>query len=229
MGFYAHRPQPERRAVAMRIAILGAAGRTGRALVAEALARGHEVIALARSPEKVESRDPRVTRRRADAFERDSVVAGLAGADAVITTVGKLDLRDKRVNLSTAAHAAVLEGMAAHGIARLVAISSLGAARGVKRKGIRRNLYLFFRRKYYGDMHEMERQVLAAPGRVVTVVRAPMLDDRPAEGRFEVETDPMKLPRGLHVSRADLARFILDDLEQPRHAGGIVALANPPA
>jgi putative NADH-flavin reductase len=212
----------------MRIAILGAAGQTGRALIAEALRRGHEVIALARDPDRVESRDPRVTRRRADAFDRASVVAGLAGADAVVTTVGKLDLRDKRVNLSTAAHAAVVEGMAAHGVGRLVAISSLGAAKGVNRKGIRRNLYLWFRRRYYGDMHEMEKQVLAARGAGATVVRAPMLDNGPAEGRFELVTDPLRLPRGLHVSRADLARFILDELERPVHPGAIVALANPP-
>jgi len=212
----------------MRIAILGAAGKTGTVLIAEALRRGHEVIALARSPDKVASADPRVTKRRADAYEPASVVAGLAGADAVVTTVGKLDLRDKRVDLSTAAHAAVLDGMASHGIGRLVAISSVGAAQGVKRKGIRRNLYLFFRRKYYADMHEMEQQVLAAPGRAATVVRAPMLDNGPAEGRFELELDERRLPRGLRVSRADLARFILDDLERPQHAGRIVALANPP-
>lgn len=213
----------------MRIAILGAAGQTGLALITEALARGHEVIALARNPERIASDDPRVARRRADAFDAASVVAGLAGADAVVTTVGKLDLRDKRVNLNTAAHAAVLEGMAAHGVRRLVAISSFGAARGVVRKGIRRKIYLFLRRKYYGDMHAMELQVLAARDLAVTVVRAPMLDNGPAEGRYQIETDRHRLPRGTRVSRADLARFILEDLEQPRHAGQTVALANPPA
>lgn len=213
----------------MRIAILGAAGQTGKALIAEALRRGHEVIGLARRPEKIAEANPRVEKRRADAFDRDTVMAGLRGAEAVITTVGKLDLRDKRINLSTAAHRNVLDGMAAHGIRRLVAISSLGAARGVKRKGIRRNIYMFLRRRYYGDMHDMEKMVLAAPGRDVTVVRAPMLDNGPVEGRFELELDEHQLPRGLHVSRADLARFILDDIEQGRHAGKTVALANPPA
>jgi putative NADH-flavin reductase len=211
----------------MRIAILGAAGQTGRVLVAEALKRGHAVIALARSPEKIESDDPRVEKRRADAFERDTVAAGLAGAEAVITTVGKLDLRDKRTNLSTAAHRNVLDGMRQHGITKLVAISSLGALPG-RRPGIRRNLYLFFRRKYYGDMHEMEKLVLAERDLTATVVRAPMLDNGPAEARFEIETNDRVLPRGSKVSRADLAVLILDEIEAPKHAGRIIALANPP-
>ena len=142
--------------------------------------------------------------------------------------MGKLDLRDKRISLSTAAHAHVLEGMRAHGITRLVAISSLGALQGVSRKGIRRNLYLYFRRKYYGDMHDMEKMVIAAPGIRATVIRAPMLNNGPAETRFELQLDERALPRGLKLSRADLASFILDDLEKNQHAGKIVALANPP-
>lgn len=212
----------------MKVAILGAAGQTGRVLVEECLRRGHGVIALARDPARVAGSDARIERRRADAFERDSVVAGLAGADAVITTVGKINLRDKRVDLSTAAHRHVLEGMRAHGIRRLIAISSLGALQGVRRPGIRRNLYLYFRRKYYGDMREMEKMVLAEPGLSATVVRAPMLDNGPAEARFELQPDERALPRGIKVSRADLARFILDELDEPRCAGRVIALANPP-
>jgi putative NADH-flavin reductase len=211
----------------MRIAILGAAGETGTALVADALRRGHAVIALARNPERVRSQDPRVEKRRADAFDRDSIIAGLADADAVITTVGKKNLRDPRVNLSTAAHDHVLEGMAAHRIDRLVAISSFGAAQGVERKGLRRKVYLYFRRRYYADMHEMENRVLAAQGVTATIVRAPMLDNGPPVGRYEIVTGN-RLPAGLHVSRTDLARFVLDVLEQRQYPGTVVALANPP-
>ncbi len=212
----------------MRIAILGAAGQTGRALTAGALARGHHVIALARSPEKIVETDPRIDKRRADAFDRESVVAGVAGADAVVTSVGKLNLRDPRTNLSTAAHRHVLEGMATHGAGRLVAISSLGALQTVRRKGLVRRLYNYLRREYYGDMHQMEELVMAARGVRATVVRAPMLTNEAVEGRYELELDATRLPRGLKLSRADLVNFILDELEQGRHAGRIVALANPP-
>ena len=42
----------------MRITILGAAGQTGGALITECLRRGHSVIALARSPDKISTVDP---------------------------------------------------------------------------------------------------------------------------------------------------------------------------
>ena len=95
----------------MKVAILGAAGQTGTALIDEALARGHEVIGIARNPEKILSTDPRVIKRKGDAFVESEIVAALESAEAVITTVGKTDLRDKRINLSTAAHQSVIAGM----------------------------------------------------------------------------------------------------------------------
>jgi nucleoside-diphosphate-sugar epimerase len=211
----------------LRIAILGAAGQTGKELITEGLRRRHEIIALARQPEKIESVDARVTKRKADAFDRASVIDGLKDAEAVITTVGKKDLRDPRINLNTVGHRHVLDGMKVQGIRRLIVISSFGAAQGVRRKGIRRKIYLYLRRKYYGDMHDMEGLVLADRTINSTIVRAPMLGNGPVEGRYEVVAGNV-LPVGLHISRADLVRFIFDVLDQRQYPGTIVALANPP-
>lgn len=165
--------------------------------------------------------------RRGDAFDLQSMVDGVAGADAVITTIGKRNLLDKRYTLNTKGHHNVVEGMRKHGVQRLVPISSFGAARGVERKGIRRNVYLYLRRKYYGDMNDMEQQVLSS-GLKVTVVRAPMLHNREARHAYEV-VEGNVLPAGLNVSRADLAHFILDELENDRYVNEIIGLADAPA
>ena len=113
----------------MKVAIVAASGQTGTQLIEQALAAGHEIIGLARTPENIKSDDPRVSKRRGDAFDAQSIIDGLEGADAVITSVGKRDLLDKRYNLSTAAHEAVIAGMRKHNISRLLVISSTGAAR----------------------------------------------------------------------------------------------------
>jgi uncharacterized protein len=42
----------------VRIAVIGAAGRTGRLVVEQALERGHEVRALARRPDAIDVRGP---------------------------------------------------------------------------------------------------------------------------------------------------------------------------
>ena len=210
----------------MRIAVVGAAGKTGSLLIKHALQRNHDIIGVARNPERIPFDEPQVIRRQGDGFERQSIVDALEGADAVVTSVGKTNLRDPRYHLSTATHENVLAGMRQHGIRRLIAISSIGAAK-LKRKGIRRNIYLFLRRKYYGDMNLMEQQVLDSEIDV-TVLRAPMLHNGPAQGAYQI-VEGNVLPAGRRVSRADLADFILDDLETGAHVQKIVAIADDDA
>lgn len=209
----------------MRIAIVGAAGKTGTQLIAEALEQGHEVIGIARSPEKIASTDPRVAKRAGDAFDEASIVAALEGADAVITTVGKTDLRDKRFNLSTAAHRAVMAGMRQHGIKRLLVTSSIGAAQGIKRKGLRRKIYLYLRRKYYGDMYEMEQE-LEDSGLDVTILRAPMLYDGPRTKNYRV-VEGEDYFTVLRISRSDLAHFLVSETTAGAWINKNLAIADP--
>lgn len=206
----------------MKVAIVAASGQTGTQLIDQALAAGHEVIGLARTPANIKSNDPRVTKRHGDAFDEDSIIDGLEGADAVITSVGKRDLRDKRYKLSTIAHAAVLKGMAKHNIRRLLVISSTGAAQ-IKRDGIRRNIYLYLRRKYYRDMYEMEGQVLDND-LDVTVLRAPYLVDGPADGNYRT-IEKEEYPVGINITRANLAQFLIRELETGEWSGRVVAVA----
>lgn len=208
----------------MRVAIVGASGQTGKPLIKEALEQGHEVIAIARSPEKIAFNDPKVTKRQGDAFDEASIIAALEGADAVITTVGKTDLRDKRYNLSTAAHRSVIAGMRAHGIRRLLVISSIGAAQGIKRKGWKRNIYLYLRRKYYRDMFQMEQEV-AASGLDYTLLRAPMLYDGERTGFYEILEDENYL-EVLRISRADIAHFLLGEMTNNEWNKRTIAIAD---
>ncbi len=211
----------------MRIAILGAAGQTGSLLCQAALQNGHHVIGLARDPARIATGNPHLVARRADGFDRTSIVQGLAGAEAVVTSIGSVSLARPQPGLIGTAHRHVLAGLATHGIRRLLVISSLGALLDAPRKGLVRRLYNYCRRGYYTDMRAMEVAVLATADISATIVRAPMLTHGPATARFEIETDPTRLPRGLKTSRADLVRFLLEELEQGRHAGRIVALADP--
>ncbi|WP_367295828.1 NAD(P)-dependent oxidoreductase [Levilactobacillus yonginensis] len=68
----------------MKITIIGATGMAGSALVAEALKRGHQVTALARSAEKLATlpTNPNLTTRAVDAFA--VAAADLQAADVVI-------------------------------------------------------------------------------------------------------------------------------------------------
>jgi uncharacterized protein len=73
----------------MRIAIIGATGNSGRALTRAAIRNGHEVTALVRDPDKIDSytRD-RVTVGAVDLFDHSGLVAALQGHDAIINAAG---------------------------------------------------------------------------------------------------------------------------------------------
>ncbi|HEV2620377.1 MAG TPA: dienelactone hydrolase family protein, partial [Acidobacteriaceae bacterium] len=69
----------------MRIVVFGAAGSVGSCLVAEALARGHEVTAVVRDQAKFSSLPPRALGRICDATSIDQVAALTAGQDLAIS------------------------------------------------------------------------------------------------------------------------------------------------
>jgi putative NADH-flavin reductase len=68
----------------MNIAILGATGFIGAALLDEALARGHKVLALAGHPEKLAPRENMVP-RAVDANDAAALAAAFQGVDAVLS------------------------------------------------------------------------------------------------------------------------------------------------
>ncbi len=208
----------------MKIAVLGASGQTGPCIIKEALKRGHDVIAICRSPEKMPLSDPKVDVRQADAFDAEAVKRATEGADAVVTTVGATNLKDKRP-LNTVAHRNILDAMKAHGQNRLIAISSFGAARGVKRKGIRRNIYLWLRRKYYQDMADMETMV-AAESPNATILRAPSLHNREPKRSYITSDDSSVLPNGLALCRDDLAHYILEAIEKDLDLGKTISIVD---
>jgi putative NADH-flavin reductase len=72
----------------MKIAVVGATGRTGWQVVEQALARGDEVIALARHPEALPQHGPDVAVAAADVLDRAALIGALAGADAVVSALG---------------------------------------------------------------------------------------------------------------------------------------------
>ncbi len=67
----------------MRIAVLGATGKTGRYVVAALCARGHEVIAIGRSTDRLATLDPRASRALADLERPETLRAALDTAQCV--------------------------------------------------------------------------------------------------------------------------------------------------
>jgi uncharacterized protein len=200
----------------MRIAVLGATGHTGRQLVAQALARGHEVVALARDPRRLPAA-PRLTLAVADVFVPATVQAALAGVDALVSGLGATG--GAQGTLEAGARAVV-----AAGVERVVWLGSLGTggSRGAGGPLIGALVPLLLR-KELPDKARGEELVRAAGG---TVVHAGPLGNGRARGGGRLVALE-RLERRLFwpgISRADVAALMLDEATHPQH-GGATAIA----
>lgn len=74
-----------------KIAVIGATGNVGQRVVAEALRRGHDVIAIARDTSKVPAQAG-VTAAQADLADKAAIARAVEGADAVVLSVRFQDL-----------------------------------------------------------------------------------------------------------------------------------------
>jgi putative NADH-flavin reductase len=68
----------------MKVALLGATGFVGSALLKEALDRGHAVTAIVRHPEKLEKREG-LTAKAGDVYDSTSLARLIQGNDAIIS------------------------------------------------------------------------------------------------------------------------------------------------
>jgi hypothetical protein len=107
----------------MRIAVIAANGRSGRAFVREALAAGHEVRAGARRANTLEPH-PRLTTVKVDATRLDDVRDLVQGQEAVVSLIGHV--RGSAADVQTSAMRQTLAVMGELGIRRLVSLTGTG-------------------------------------------------------------------------------------------------------
>ena len=200
----------------MELTVLGATGRTGRLVVAEALRRGHAVTAPVRDP-ATSSLPPEVVVRRGDVRDREALRTAVAGADAVVSALGP---RAGDTTLHRDVAAALVGVLHEAGPRRFVGVSGAGIAVPGDAKSARDRLISALIRRFGGTAvadKAHEHAVWAASGLDWTLVRPPRLTDAPATGR--VEHHAHRSPRATAIGRADLAAFLLDCAEQGLHVG----------
>lgn len=210
----------------MRIAVLGANGRTGRLVVDEALRRGDKIVALARRPQLVEARGGDITIARADALDPESLRDGLGDSEAVISAIGIGTSRDETVVYSQGA-ANLIDAMTARSIRKIAVVSAAPAGPRERQAFLERRIVMpildrFFK-PTYEDMRRMEA-LLGASGLDWVSMRPPRLVAKPATGAYRVSEDP--LPGARSITYGDLAVALLDSVARDDAAGRAVYVTN---
>lgn len=119
----------------MKLAIIGASGFVGSALVEESLNRGHAVTAIVRHPEKITVTHPDLIIKQGDALDADTVAQLVAGHDAVLSAYNAGWANPNLYDDFLKGSEAIEKGTEAAGVKRLLVIGgagSLEAAPGVQ-------------------------------------------------------------------------------------------------
>lgn len=209
-----------------KLVVFGATGGTGRELVAQALAAGHAVTAVARRPEAIAINDPRLTVRRAEVLDAASVASAIAGHDVVLSALGSTSPRQP-TTLCRDAVGHMLTAMERCGVRRIVCVSALALGDAAllpwpMRLFVRHVLKPLLRHPF-ADLLAMEERLRQSPLEW-TIVRPPRLTQGRRTGRVRFAVDA-PLPGAATISRADLADYMLAHIDDPALVRALVEVA----
>lgn len=194
----------------MRVIVFGPSGGTGRHLVGQALAAGHQVTAFTRNSTPMPPL-PGLTQVVGQTGDAEAVERAVAGHEAVLCALGGRPWR-RRARVCSVAVRNIARSMAKHRVRRIVAVSTFGAGDSRPQVGwlARGLLFGLVLRSEVADKEAMERE-LSATDLDWTVVRVGLLTDGPARGTWRAADDGTI--RGMRkIARADVAAFMLGQL-----------------
>lgn len=204
------------------VVIIGASRGIGLEAVRCALAAGHNVRALARGADGIAIDHAQLEKVAADALNRAAVTSAVAGADAVIETLGAphdLGTVALGTRLFSDATRILIDAMREKGVGRLVAVTGLGAGDSRGRGGLLYDAVAFplLLKRIYDDK-DVQEQMIRASGLDWTIVRPGLLRGGPPTGRVRALTSPEDWTAG-SVRRADVADFLVREAFERRFVG----------
>ena len=221
----------------MKLTIFAATGGIGRQVLDQAVAAGHDVTAVVRSPNKL-SGQVRIVTADLAAADPAALEPAVASADAVLSGLGPRSAAETGV--ASQGTRTIVQATQATGVRRMVVVSAAPISTvpspgrpkpprhdpgdGVLMRNLLSPSTKALFRKPYADLALME-DILRRSGLDWTVVRPPRLTDKPLTGSYRTAYG-QNLRRGLLVSRADVAHLMLRVLEQPDTIKQAIGIAN---
>jgi putative NADH-flavin reductase len=192
------------------VALIGASGRAGSAILKELSDRGHKVTAIARNPERIVAL-PNVTAKKGDVFDKNGLITLLKGHDAVISAV-RFSASDAKT---------LIEAVRASGAKRYLVVGGAGSLEVAPGK----------RLIDQPDFPAAYKPEASKGGEFLDLLRSEKALDWtflspsalfvPGErtGKFRLGKDTLlSNDKGSSISFADYAIAMVDEIEKPAHS-----------
>lgn len=204
----------------MKIALIGASGYVGSALLTEALARGHQVTALVSRPERLPAQ-PGLQALATDVLDTATLASQLQGHEAVISAFSG-HAQTEVYNYYVKGMGSIIAAVKSAGVSRLLVVggaASLEVAPGVQ---------LLDTPEFPAEWKETAAgarealNLLRDEQQLDWTFLSPSAHLEPGErsGKFRLGGDQLLVDGSgkSHISLADYAVAMIDELERPAHS-----------
>lgn len=208
----------------MQVIIFGATGSLGSYVVKEALAQGYSVKVFTRNTNKLKGiANPQLSIIQGDVFNLEDVQSAIEGTDAVLCCLG--DGAKGKVRAKGTQN--IVKAMEHLGIPRFVCQTTLGLGESWH------NLNFFWKYIMFGSLlnkafkdHQLQEQLINQSNLDFTVVRPSAFTDKQPTKKFKVGFDAHEKKLSLKISRADVAYFMVEQLNSEKFIRKTVSISN---
>ena len=210
----------------MKIVVFGASGGTGKQLVEQALVAGYEVVVYVRNPSKLNVSHEHLTVIQGELSDAALIETAVKGTNAVLSALGpRGGSKNKPL---TQGMRNIIAAMKNQGVRRLIMTSTLSAKDSKDKPDFRTkamvNLVKTTMHAAYEDIVSVAETVRASDLEW-TIVRLAILNNKPKSGKVKVGyvgTGEV----GTQISRADIADFMLKQIEDTKYLREAPAISN---
>ena len=206
----------------MNIIIFGATGNAGKHLVKQALEKGHEVTAFSRNAQSPGINHPQLKIWQGNVLSAVDVADSVKGKDVILCALGA----GRKGVVRSEGTLNIIKGMKKHGIKRLVCQTTLGCGDS---KG---NLDFFWKYIMFGWFlkaafldHELQEKYIIESNLDWTIVRPGAFTDGEITRKFKSGFSATDKNIKLKISKADLAYFMLNQVDDEKSIGKAISLS----
>jgi len=209
-----------------KITVFGATGGTGKQLVEQALEAGYEVVAYARNPSKLNINHEHLTIIQGELSDAALIETAIKGTDAVLSALGpRGGSKNKPL---TQGMQNIITAMKNQGVRRLIVTSTLSAKDSRDKPDFKTKALVSLVKT---TMHATYEDIVNAAETVRTsevewtIVRLAALNNKSKSGKVKVGyvgTGEV----GMSISRADIADFMLRQIEDTKYLRQAPAISN---
>lgn len=209
----------------MKILIFGASGATGRELVQQSLTKGHSVTAFVRDPSNLKLQHERLSVIKGDVKDPLVVDRAVQSQDVVVSALGvSKPLKKDPVVVEGIRN--IVGAMEQRFVKRLIYLSFIAAGPGKKDAGFMiRNIVSRIVRNEIEDHIEKEN-IIKTSNLDWTIVHPPKLTNGRAKNKYRIGENIKTKSFLPSISRADVAGFMLSQLNDNSYLRKTVRILN---